>query len=347
MKRVKMRKIVYRGDGNEFLIPITPIIALIIFYVLIFILTSLGFNNFLLDFILLILLTIFIVYICNQLINMHNFKMDMYSAFISLIIFYKLFSILASLEFKNFLLDFIFLILLTIFIIYMYDQLRCVYCFLMDTDSVINRDIHEKIENNLSKNNLVYISRKNKFLWQRVEKIENNYLIILYDKIHEKDVSSIIIFDRNKNKIFQKKIFDDLYMQKESINIVSIRNSGKITNVKKIDRKFKKLLHEGNKLIFLKLECERNQEKGFLYYKINLKNISNKKLFNITTHFFYLSNWNLFLLNSEYYSEEILSMDIGENINKILMTFSNKKLIMISTFMDEDGNEYIASSKIR
>ena len=37
----------------------------------------------------------------------------------------------------------------------------------------------------------------------------------------------------------------------------------------------------------------------------------------------------------------------GENINKILMAFSNKKLIMISTFMDEDGNEYIASSKIR
>ena len=291
MKRVKMRKIVYRGDGNEFLIPITPIIALIIFYVLIFILTSLGFNNFLLDFILLILLTIFIVY--------------------------------------------------------MYDQLICVYYFLMDTDSFINRDIREKIKNNLSKNNLVYISRKNKFLWQRVERIENNYLIILYDKIHEQSVSSIIIFDRNKNKIFQKKIFDDLYMEEESINIVSIRNSGNTTNVKKIDRKFKKLLHEGNKLIFLKLECEKNLEKGFLYYKINLKNISNKKLFNITTHFFYLSNWNLFLLNSEYYSEEILSMDIGENINKILMVFSNKKLIMISTFMDEDGNEYIASSKIR
>ena len=291
MKRVKMRKIVYRGDGNEFLIPITPIIALIIFYVLIFILTSLGFNNFLLDFILLILLTIFIVY--------------------------------------------------------MYDQLICVYYFLMDTDSFINRDIREKIKNNLSKNNLVYISRKNKFLWQRVERIENNYLIILYDKIHEQSVSSIIIFDRNKNKIFQKKIFDDLYMEEESINIVSICNSGNITNVKKIDRKFKKLLHEGNKLIFLKLECEKNLEKGFLYYKINLKNISNKKLFNITTHFFYLSNWNLFLLNSEYYSEEILSMDIGENINKILMAFSNKKLIMISTFMDEDGNEYIASSKIR
>ncbi len=291
MKRVKMRKIVYRGDGNEFLIPITPIIALIIFYVLIFILTSLGFNNFLLDFILLILLTIFIVY--------------------------------------------------------MYDQLICVYYFLMDTDSFINRDIREKIKNNLSKNNLVYISRKNKFLWQRVERIENNYLIILYDKIHEQSVSSIIIFDRNKNKIFQKKIFDDLYMEEESINIVSIRNSGNTTNVKKIDRKFKKLLHEGNKLIFLKLECEKNLEKGFLYYKINLKNISNKKLFNITTHFFYLSNWNLFLLNSEYYSEEILSMDIGENINKILMAFSNKKLIMISTFMDEDGNEYIASSKIR
>ena len=291
MKRVKMRKIVYRGDGNEFLIPITPIVALIIFYVLIFILTSLGFNNFLLDFILLILLTIFIVY--------------------------------------------------------MYDQLRCVYYFLMDTDSFINRDIREKIKNNLSKNNLVYISRKNKFLWQRVERIENNYLIILYDKIHEQSVSSIIIFDRNKNKIFQKKIFDDLYMEEESINIVSIRNSGNSTNVKKIDRKFKKLLHEGNKLIFLKLECEKNLEKGFLYYKINLKNISNKKLFNITTHFFYLSNWNLFLLNSEYYSEEILSMDIGENINKILMAFSNKKLIMISTFMDEDGNEYIASSKIR
>lgn len=291
MKRVKMRKIVYRGDGNEFLIPITPIIALIIFYVLIFILTSLGFNNFLLDFILLILLTIFIVY--------------------------------------------------------MYDQLICVYYFLMDTDSFINRDIREKIKNNLSKNNLVYISRKNKFLWQRVERIENNYLIILYDKIHEQSVSSIIIFDRNKNKIFQKKIFDDLYMEEESINIVSIRNSGNTTNVKKIDRKFKKLLHEGNKLIFLKLECEKNLEKGFLYYKINLKNISNKKLFNITTHFFYLSNWNLFLLNSEYYSEEILSMDIGENINKILMASSNKKLIMISTFMDEDGNEYIASSKIR
>ena len=291
MKRVKMRKIVYRGDGNEFLIPITPIIALILFYVLIFIFTSLGFNNFLLDFILLILLTIFIVY--------------------------------------------------------MYDQLICVYYFLMDTDSFINRDIREKIKNNLSKNNLVYISRKNKFLWQRVERIENNYLIILYDKIHEQSVSSIIIFDRNKNKIFQKKIFDDLYMEEESINIVSIRNSGNTTNVKKIDRKFKKLLHEGNKLIFLKLECEKNLEKGFLYYKINLKNISNKKLFNITTHFFYLSNWNLFLLNSEYYSEEILSMDIGENINKILMAFSNKKLIMISTFMDEDGNEYIASSKIR
>ena len=237
-------------------------------------------------------------------------------------------------------------ITLLIIIIFTSRNLFCIYYYSKNDDIFSNKKIKTIVQDNYNKGNPMYISRKNKFLWQRLVEIETSHLTTLYDKIEKSDVSSIIIFDKNGEKIFQKNIFSDLILEENLIEEINEKKCEENLAVLKLDENFKKDLVVGNEMLFLKLEQKKTRKNERSQCKIHIKNISNKKILNSKFHFFYLSNLNLFLLTSRYHEEEIPVIDKDEEILRVLLSVNEKKLVIISTFMDEEGNEYIASSKI-
>ena len=179
-------------------------------------------------------------------------------------------------------------------------------------DSKKNENI---ILSNYNKGNILYVSRKNKFLWQKVEKIEDNYLTILYDKVHKKDITSIVIFDKELKRVFYKNVFNNLIIDENSMVLESTRSIKKKLAVARLDKDFRKQLILGNQLLKIKLDLKRREE---AYYNINLKNISTKKLLNIRNNIFYLSRWDMFLLTSEYPLQELCDIDVNKEIDRTI-----------------------------